>query len=45
MAQGTSTDEPSAGEPASVLFEARQRDPEDPVPILTRPGLLLPEDD
>ena len=43
--QGTTTDEPSAGEPASVLFEVAQRDPADPVPIPTRPGLLLPEDD
>ncbi|MGH3068904.1 MAG: hypothetical protein ACRDMI_10010, partial [Streptosporangiaceae bacterium] len=81
VAPGTAADEPTAGQPASVLFEAAPRDPggahggwadadwadadwddagrydpvsdglvadgpqEDPVPIPTRPGLLLPEDD
>ena len=40
--------EPAAGEPASVLFEAAAVDAgweEDPLPIPTRPGLLFPEDD
>jgi cellulose synthase/poly-beta-1,6-N-acetylglucosamine synthase-like glycosyltransferase len=49
-AQGTRTGEPSAGEPsagepAGVLFEVPQQNPGNPVPIPTRPGLLLPEDD
>ena len=44
-AQGTRTGEPSAGEPAGVLFEVAQQNPGNPVPIPTRPGLLLPEDD
>ena len=30
---------------AGVLFEVAQQNPGNPVPIPTRPGLLLPEDD
>ena len=40
-----SADKPSARDPAGVLFEVPQQNPGNPVPIPTRPGLLLPEDD